>query len=274
MLWKVVNRITYALVIALGFMAVYALTDLSYRSVELRSLTETALAENNETFFISVRYYNEEPLYEEMIEIQESFYRIVFYETAYITVENDAHVVSDGFVVFLFKESGTTSLTPFTVSFYSEDDALITYEGYQFFDYPIYTIEHPQTKAKQISWVKLKVEDQAVDTITKMTIMQGETLLGEVSLSLEQTDFQLKTHLESYLQANNVLPSESTETFSVQEPIVILTGGYVLRNGVIYIIFVFLLTYFFYRYRNNRLGRKQPTEGLQKDLAKIRNPKE
>lgn len=274
MLWKYINRITYALVIALGFMAVYALTDLSYRSVELRSLTETALAENNETFFISVRYYNEEPLYEEMIEIQESFYRIVLYETAYISVENETNQVTGGFVVFLFKESGTTSITPFNVTFYSDDAIVLTYEGYQFFDYPVYTIQNTQTKAKQISWVKLKVEDQAVESITKMTIKQGETLLGEVSLSLDQTTFQLQSHLESYLQANNVLPTESTETFSVQEPIVILTGGYVLRNGVIYIIFVFLLTYFFYRYRNNRLGRKQPTEGLQKDLAKIRNPKE
>ena len=198
----------------------------------------------------------------------------MFYVTAYITVENEAYVVTDGFVVFLFKESGTSSLTPFTVTFYSEEDALITYEGYQFFDYPIYTIENAQTKAKQISWVKLMVEDQAVDTITKMTIKHGETILGEVSLSFDQANFQLQSHLESNLQTNHVLPTESTETFSVQEPIVILTGGYVLRNGVIYIVFVFLLTYLFYRYRNSRLGRKQPTEGLQKDLAKIRSPKE
>lgn len=273
MIWKYINRITYALVIALGFMAVYALTDLSYRSVELRSLTEAALAENNETFFISVRYYKEDPIFEEVIEIQESLYRIVLYETAYISVENEINQVTGGFVLFLFRESGTTSMTPFVLSFYSQDDVVLTYEGYQFFDYPVYTIQNAETKAKQISWSRLQIDHVPVTSLSKMTMMQGSTLLGEVSLSLERSSYTLQADLEDYLQTHGTIPTESTDRFSVQAPIVILTGGYVLRNGVIYIVFVFILTFLFYRYRNIRLGRKQPTEALQKDLAKIRNPK-
>ena len=270
MVWKYLNRLSFALLIAMGFMVVYMVTDASVRSNELTQLAEQAIQEGNDTFFISVRYFKETPIGQSDITINGSMFTMVLYETAFIAMVDEQPVIRDGFVFFLYQDSGD-ALPVFQVRFLTNDQELLTYQGYQFFDFGIYTAQNETSRAQQITWDQLKIDDIAVNQISTIQIILPNQVIIEQSVLLERNDFTLKASLQAYHQENQTYPSESVDGINYQQPIVIHTSQAVLRNGIIYLVVVFLLTYFLYRYRNSRLGKAKPTEGLAKDLEKLRN---
>ena len=64
---KIINRIIFGLIVAVGLMLVATITDEYFRSREIIKITEEKLAEEAYTDLISAAYFHETPVFEETI---------------------------------------------------------------------------------------------------------------------------------------------------------------------------------------------------------------
>jgi hypothetical protein len=266
---KLINRIIFALIMAMGLLFVYSRTDQYVRSNELIAQANKALSEENYQHFISVRFYQEVPLLEEEVTVDNTTYRLFLYETAFIRLVNDNYEVVDGFVFLLFLEQGPLLDLAFQVKISTTEETLIDYIGHRVLDLPVYLAKDQETKAFLFPRSEFYV-DSMYQEITKMDVFVSDELYFSLDLQIEESTYSIKSQIEEYLLANNKVPHEDFGSVRIQKVIQIDTAPYVLRNGAIYLVAVFGVTVLFYGYRNKQLGKKEPTIGVQKDIEKLK----
>ncbi|PKK92359.1 MAG: hypothetical protein CVV62_00735 [Tenericutes bacterium HGW-Tenericutes-7] len=266
---KYINRIIYSLLVALGLMLVFNLTDSYARTLYLEEEGTIALAEDNYEFFISVRFYNEVPVVDMEFTEGEQTFKLKIYETAYVQIIDDEYIVKDGLYVLMHQTAGADLTDFFTVRLISGTSVTKDYMGIKIFSLPLYSAIEEDTRAPIIKKELFEIDDVFQD-ITQIEIYQDTDLFKHISVSITNQDFTVKDDIEAYILANDQAPDASFDNVSMSPIISINTTPIVLRNIAIYSVVMIGLTVLFFKAKK-KLGRKQPTEGLMKDIERLDN---
>jgi len=265
---KYINRIIYALIVAVGFMVVYNLTDQYYRSLYLLEIGNEALAESDYEYFVSARFYNDVPLLDEVIQVDDQSFKVMIYEGATIQYINQQYIVSDGMLLLIHQLSGDALPQYFDVFVNAENDISEKYLGVQIFDLPLYTALHP-VLSKPIIYKNLFVIDDQFNRITSFELSLGEDLLLEIPTDFDETDFTVKEKLDDYIEIYQKIPESSFDDVTMAIVHEIHTATPIIRNLSIYLIFVIIVTALLFTYRNKKMGKKSPTIGVMKDIQTL-----
>lgn len=265
---KYINRIIYSLVLAMGLMIVFNLTDSYARTLYLEEEGAKALEANNYEYFISVRFYNEVPVLEETIHEGERSFDLRIYEVAYISLANDIYTINDGLYMLMHQTAGNDLTDFFTVRISSGTSISEDYMGFKIFSLPLYSAITEDTQSSLIKKELFEL-DGVFQEITQIEIYQENDLFMTIPLSITASDFSVKTAIEDYMTTNGQAPNADFGNVSMAPIIHINTTPIVLRNIAIYSVVVIIFTIAMFRVRNKRLGKKEPTIGLKQDIEKL-----
>lgn len=265
---KYINRIIYSLVLALGLMLVFNLTDTYARTLYLEEQGAIALEANNYEYFISVRFYNDVPVIETIIQEGERSFDLKIYEVSYISLVDDIYTINDGLYMLMHQTTGNDLTDFFTVKISAGTILSEDYMGFKVFSLPLYSAITEDTQSSLIKKDLFEI-DGVFQEITQIEIYQENDLFTTISLSITSSDFTVKTQIEDYISANGEAPKDAFSNVSMAPIIHIDTTSIVLRNIAIYSVIVIGLTILMFRIRNKRLGKKEPTIGLQQDIERL-----
>lgn len=265
---KYINRIIYSLVLALGLMIVFNLTDSYARTLYLEEQGAIALAANDYEYFISVRFYNALPVVEQTIIEGNRTLDLIIYEVAYISLVDDVFTVHDGLYMLMHQIEGDDLTDFFTVRISSGTTISEDYMGFKIFSLPLYSAITEDTQSSLVKKELFEI-DNVFQDITQIEIYQENDLFTTIFLSITEADFTVKSDLESYIATFGQAPKDSFDDVSMAPIVHIDTTSIVLRNIAIYSVIVIALTILAFRIRNKRLGKKEPTIGLKQDLERL-----
>ena len=267
---KYINRILYALVAAIGVLFVYNLTMANVKTKYLTEQGEIALNAGNYEYFISTRFYDGTPLYNEMLTSGDKTYLVRIYEVAYVKLINEQYMVTDGLFFIMHQQTGDLIDGYFDVTFNTESDLEVEYLGFRVLSFPLYSALDQDTASNMIPRY-LFVENTVFQNITGVTLSLGEETLLDIVLSIEESEFNVKSELENYILTNDDVPTGAFSNVSYAPIIMIDANSEVTRNIIIYILAISLFTFGLFTYKKKRLGRKEPTIGVQKDIEKLKD---
>lgn len=269
---KYINRIVLVLLAGLGLLTTYNLSEAHVISTYLNEKGQEALDEGNYTFFMPSRYYHEDILVETTHTEDNVSLVIRIYEVSRIMSDEEGLRVEDGIFLLIEQISGEDLPYTFDVEFIADEDLIIPYVGKKQLSLPLYASIQKQTERT----IVLKddfydTESDAYKPLTEIRLFQEENFDISIPVNIDFETFIIKDQIEGYLSSHDdIAPTEDFLDVSVTERIVpVDSNRIILRNLIIYVVIVITLTITFFRYKNNRLGRKEKTEGLQKDVSKL-----
>jgi hypothetical protein len=265
---KYINRILYALIAALGLMFVYNLTVANVKTSYLKEQGQIELDAGNYEYFVSSRFYDETPIFEETITSFDSTYHVLVYEVAFVKLINEQYFVTDGLFFIMHQTDGTPIEGYFDVFFTTESDIEVQYLGFRVLDFPLYSALDQDTESNMVPR-SLFVKDGTYQNITGIRLSLGEEVILEIPLLITDAEYNVKFELETSITTNNEVPSEAFGNVSYAPVIIIDSKNQVMINLSIYIVAIILFTVGLFTYQKKRLGKKEPTEGVQKDVAKL-----
>lgn len=265
---KYVNRIIYALLAALGLMIVYNLTDSYARTLYLEEHGQIALDNNDLSYFISVRFYDATPVYQETVNVGDISFDLFIYQGAYVQATETGYQVVDGLYVLMHQTSGASLTDFFTVRFSSGTAVTEDLMGVKIFKLPVYSAVEENSHAALIKKSLFEVNG-TYQTITNLTIFQETDELVSIPLSIDASQYTVKAAIEDYMTSHNgAVPDQAFGDVSMAPVIEIDTRSIVFRNIAIYIVFAGGITYWIFRARK-KLGKKEPTIGVKQDIEKL-----
>ncbi len=131
---KIVNRVIYGLIVALGLMLVATITDEYYRSREIIEIAKEKLENEAYTDLISSAYYHETPVYEETIVQNDNEFLVLIYQAAHITKSNNELIVLEGFQLLVIQKDGDFLPEYFDVTVYAMQDIEVSYTGFNLYN--------------------------------------------------------------------------------------------------------------------------------------------
>lgn len=266
---KIFNRILFALVAAVGL---YLVMDLSNERVVNNYINEVgieALENTDYDFFVSARYFHQTPLYDDTLNIAPYTFLIKVYNVANIIETDDGYDVIEGFQVVLHQTDGPILQPPFAGRIITDDiDVVIEYIGLKINDLPVYTFVTGVPRATFFNASLFMVNDTYKKPIS-LEIVQGDTVLGSYPLLIEETDYQLEPLLETYIDTFDAVPDESFGDVGYAVVIDIDSSALVIRNAIIYIVVIAIITVLLFVREKKQMGRKKATEGLKQDVQKL-----
>jgi len=269
---KYINKIILVLLAGLGLLTTYNLSEAHVISSYLEKEGRKALENEDYTFFMPSRYYNENILADFTHTENDSSFQIKIYEVARIMAYEEGLEVEDGIFLLIEQLSGTPLLYTFDVDFVSDDDLIISYFGKRQLSLPLYATIQGQTERTIL--LKDDFYDEETDAylpLTSIRIYENDELSFDIPVLIDFESFVIKNQIISYMETNDEAPNEAFLSVSITPVISPYdTNQIILRNMIIYVSFVILMTFVIYGKRNKRLGRKRATEGLQTDVDKLK----
>ena len=269
---KIVNRIIFGLIVAVGLMLVATITDEYFRSREIIKITEEKLAEEAYTDLISAAYFHETPVFEETIIQNDKEFLVLIYQAAHITSTNDGLVVLDGFQLLVVQKSGESLAEYFDVIVYADEDIEVVYGGFNLYNLNLYSVFDPDTQGS-LFLENYYVKDDVFQTINKIVFDKDETIIFEIDVELTQDMLTISEHLETYIDTYNEAPNKEIEGVNYNEPLQISIRDKVVRNTIIYLVVVMVVYYLIFIRKPKTLGKDKATEGLKKDIDRLKDDK-
>jgi len=269
---KIINRIIFGLIVAVGLMLVATITDEYFRSREIIKITEEKLAEQAYTDLISAAYYHETPVFEETIIQNDKEFLVLIYQAAHITSTNDGLVVLDGFQLLVVQKSGESLAEYFDVIVYADQDIEVVYGGFNLYNLNLYSVFDPDTQGS-LFLENYYVKDDVFQTINKIVFDKDETIIFEIDVELTQDMLTISEHLETYIDTYNEAPNKEIEGVNYNEPLQISIRDKVVRNTIIYLVVVMVVYYLIFIRKPKTLGKDKATEGLKKDIDRLKDDK-
>ncbi len=269
---KIVNRIIFGLIVAVGIMLIATITDEYYRSRAIIGITQEKLEQEAYTDLISAAYFHETPVYEDIVIQNNQEFLVLIYQAAHITYENNDLIVLDGFQLLMIQQDGNQLPEYFDVTVYADQDIEVGYTGFNLYNLGLYSIFNPETQGSLILENYYR-KDDIFQTIEKIVFdKEGETIF-ELNVSLTQDMLTIANALETYIEENNEAPSKEIEGVNYNEPLQISIRDKVTRNMVIYLVVVVILYYLIFIRKPKTLGKDKVTEGLKRDIDRLKDEK-
>jgi hypothetical protein len=268
MLIKIINRVVFALVAALGLLLVFNLTDSYFKAKELVRLGEIAIQEGDIDSFLAVRFYRNEKIDTRRIVVGDSTYDFYLYNVAYISETETGYVVKEGmtFLLHLIEGDGMPDYTQ--VLFQSGEVDVVEQLGIRVFELPIYSGIDQVSMASVILVEKLTV-DGVFQVIDSIEWLSDDVSIGSIDLEITAADFTIGAELETYVATNEAVPTEPFGSVLITKTLIIDTSLQGFIAGLTYLSVVALLTILLFKRNKNKMGKKPPTLGLKRDIEKI-----
>jgi len=272
MVWKYLRRIVYGLVVAVGLMLTFSLTDSYTRSKALKAVAEPALINEDYDLFVPTKYYNKTPLTDSIVTVNEHKLRILVYEVSFLGEDiNKNPVVRQGIAFMMHMLEGKTFGNYYGVKVKTVDDIEVEYLGRRYLDLPFYIAINDQTMTPIMDLELFNDEEGIYSPINRVEVyLEGmEEPYASVEVNYIIENFHVKEELEDYYNTNQVYPETSTGNISITEGKKIESSPWVLINMIIYIIISIALTIFIFTFKKKKLGRKEPTIGVKQDIKRL-----
>jgi hypothetical protein len=270
---KLVNRIMFGLIIAVGLMLVYTITDEYYRSREIMDIVGQKLEDQDYQDIISAAYYDETPVFEETIIQDDQEFLVLIYQAAHITDTTNGLLVLDGFQLLVAQKSGEMLPEYFDVFVSAQSDIEVSYTGFNMYNLGLYSVFDPDTQGSLFLRNYFE-KDGVYQSINQITFSKDDVIILDIEVDLSESLFTLKTPLENYIDLNDDVPKTDIQDVNYNSPIIIDIRDKVIRNVIIYLTAAFITYYLMFIRKRKTLGREKMSEGLKKDVDKLNNAKE
>lgn len=269
---RVFNRILFAFIAAIGLYLVFNASYSYAVTLYIQTEGQKAIDQDNYAFFISTRYYDQTEVLSDTYVIDEGTFTVRIFSVANV-IEDENRVV-DGIFVLMHQTEGPPLEEPFGVRVSSRIGEIdVSYMGIRIPGLPIYSFIIPDTETTLVTRDRF-TKDDVFQEIDRIDIYRDDEIIDGFDLLVTEDDFTLKEPLARYLDSTGEAPTEDFENVSVMPKIQIDTSGIVIRNVIIYIVFVIAVMVGLFFVHKKRLGRGKPTEGVQKDIEKLAGNKE
>lgn len=271
---KIFSRIIYAICAAFGLLLVYSLTDSQIRSEYLQTEGEQALARFDYDYFVSVRYYNPEPLVDVELTKGENEFHIFAYEVAYISIVDSEYVVQDGIFFLMHQTKGSAFAEYSEVILETDSDLNVELLGFQVLDLPLFSAMDQESTSPLFKKSAFLKEENYQNVTNILINLDNEDAYLETPVSIDWSQFFVKEELENYLSAFDKAPDQPFNGVALANVVTVDTSGPVIRNVAIYVAAVLVLTIVLLFVKKRRMGRMEPTPGLKNDLIRQKESQE
>jgi hypothetical protein len=270
---RIFKRIIYSIFIAIGMgYVIFASILFVFENDASRKIKE-ALENDNYEILISEKFYNKNILVDDLITIEQSTFKLKIYNVIHIRKVDNLYQYDEGFQMILHHISGPTPNPGIKgVIKTSNSDVKLVSNLLQYPKSPVYTFQNIETESLYFRITELFLENIFYEPILFELIKSKDEVVGSYPLSFDLSNFVLETLLATYYVENEMFPNEPTSVIGITlesprpNPMPI-----VIRNSVIYLLFVAGSFYGFFIYKKKRLGRKAATEGLTKDIERLKS---
>jgi hypothetical protein len=263
MMMKWINRIVYALIVALGMMLVFNIVDSQVRSNVLQEQGLQAIQDGDYDRLLAVRFYHTEKLVDTQFTIGDATFDLYLYDAAFVREEAGVLVVYGGITALFHQTGGKTLTEPFLIRYQAGEEALTLHMGFQVLKLPIYSGVDPET----LSAVILK--EDLNSPLTQFQLVKDETVLVSVPIDIESADLTVQQALSDYIDEHGTVPKEPFDQVGITPTVAIDTSLHVVFFAALYLIAVAITTYLFFVWKKQKLGRVKPTEGVLRDIEHI-----
>jgi hypothetical protein len=263
----------FGLIIAVGLMLVYTITDEYYRSREIMDIVGQKLEDQDYQDIISAAYYDETPVFEETIIQDDQEFLVLIYQAAHITDTTNGLLVLDGFQLLVAQKSGEMLPEYFDVFVSAQSDIEVSYTGFNMYNLGLYSVFDPDTQGSLFLRNYFE-KDGVYQSINQITFSKDDVIILDIEVDLSESLFTLKTPLENYIDLNDDVPKTDIQDVNYNSPIIIDIRDKVIRNVIIYLTAAFITYYLMFIRKRKTLGREKMSEGLKKDVDKLNNAKE
>lgn len=257
------TRVTYALCVALGLILVFLVTDGMYKSEETAQYEAIAFESKEFDRFIAARYYSPDfiVLSQTIDDISIDFY---IYEVASTSKDQ---ISLHGLVIFMHQLNGTPLENGFTLRLYTDQEEYIDVECIKWRDLALYVTYDTENSSNSIKYDLFK----DVNSILGLEIIQNESTVLELNqLNIEINELNLDQKLLEYYSVEEVFPNEDVEGISRVRQRFLTTNIMVWVYMSLYSLFFIFATLIYYYIQNRKkMGNKELTPGLEKDIARL-----
>lgn len=268
---KFIKGFFFTVAVLLGYMIVFSTVNKSLVEKQVQELGEKAIENNDFSHFIPTRYYDETPKYNFVLEGQGVSFEVYVYNVGLISQKEDnLYDVKEGLsFIFVLKNGEIENFSKVKLQLSSLKE--IDFRLVRIAKLPIYFLANDESQVQY-----LKLEDMQDETsyypLTEISINNNGNTISYVFTPLDINEFQLKEPLLNHLNTYNEPPSESFGFVKVSPVFKINTFGPVLLWTAIYMFGVAIIVFIYFLIKNRKnLGRKKPTEGLQKDIDRVKH---
>lgn len=262
-----------AILVGLGFLAVYTVSDATYRKNEYSELGQQALEEDNIEFFMNSYFYNKSPYYHDTFTQNLRSYELYIYEVAgYVNKDNNI-ITKKAMNIIIRQIDGQPIANRMIFKIFQKDvEEPQSFLLIQMGNLPVYVVRTADGSYNgniELDWF---YRDNVYQEIEKIEIafehIGGTTVVYD--LEVNPDDFHFAQLLQDYYDEHDNAPEVETNIIGISKNVAISTNPLVWLWSGIYIIIVFggyfgLKAYNKYK----KMGRKDLTPGLEKDVEKI-----
>jgi hypothetical protein len=268
---RIFKRIIYAIAAGLGLATVIILTQQQVFSRVATELGGEAIENEAFEFFVSTRYFYKEPITIDTFEAGEYVFDIIIYNVANIRLVDDTFDVVEGFQIILHQKNEPLIDLPFSAIIKAEhEDIEIEYQGYQIGQLPVFVFIEVDERSTFFAERRFII-NETFYLPTTIEILHLGQVINTYDLNLTIEDFKLKDLLNQYLNTHQEVPLEAFDEVGYAVIIEIDSTREVIQSSLIYLLIVAVITYLLFVFRRKQLGRSEATEGLKKDIEKLKN---
>lgn len=273
--FKTAFKVIVALLLGLGFLAVFTLADSIYQKQDTQRLGKEAIENDNIEFFIGSRFYNKIPYLKDTFTQNNRTYDLYIYEVAGYVKKNDEITARKGMNIIVHQKDGQPLDKRMVARFHFKDE----YEPMnliliQIADLPVYVLYY-HNRDTYTANIELDVfyEEDTFKEIESFEIsfehIGGSTVLYQLSINPQA--FTFDEVLVEYYQTHESVPTEETGIIGISSSVSFTLNPLVWVWTALYVVVV-LGTYIGFKlyFRYKKMGRKALTPGLEKDIEKLK----
>lgn len=272
MLIKYINRILFAMIAAIGLLLTYNFTDSAVRKDGIRKAATVALENEDLDFFVPFKYYNNQRLFDQIIEAEDHTLHIMVYEVVLVSrsVTSDEFVFRDGIFFLMEKIEGPSWGEYYSINVIASNNQQQEYLGFQLLDFPIFSAMNPDTAVQFIDRSQFKTGDIIMPITNIEMYLEGmEDPYISIPVNFTNERFSVMEQVVNYYETNDELPEEPFGNVSISTRVEIDATRWVILALAIYLLIVGGLTAFIFTYKKKTLGRKKATIGVEKDIERL-----
>jgi hypothetical protein len=268
---RLFRRIIYAIAAGLGLATVIILTQQQVFNRVASELGGEAIENNTFEFFVSTRYYYKEPITKDTFQAGEYIFDIIIYNVANIRLVDGHFDVVEGFQIILHQKNEPRIDLPFSAIIKAEhEDIEVEYQGYQVGQIPVFVFIEVDERSTFFAERRFII-NETFYLPTTLEILHLGQIIKTYDLNFTNEDFKLKTLLNTYLSTHQNVPLEDFDNVGYAVIIEIDSTREVIQSSLVYIVIIGVITYLLFIFRRKQLGRSEATEGLKKDIEKLKN---
>jgi hypothetical protein len=268
---KFIKGFFFTIAVLLGYMIVFSITNSKVIENHTQKVGEKALLAADYSVFLGSRYYDENPRYNFTLENEHVSFTVLAYNVAkIIEVEKETYRVVEGLSFVFELNSGTIEKNSNVILKLDNDNEIQAYL-IRIAKLPIYSLYAKDGKHRILTMDDL-ISYNTYHPLVNLSIKNDTFTLSQDLEPVLEDSFILEEPLLTYVNEHHQGPSTDLGVVKYVQMTMKNTFGAVLLATAIYFLIVALLVFCYQFFKDKRhIGRKKPTEGLEKDLERIKN---